>query len=119
MPEELNVDRADPRAAARKFDAALAAIRKVDLEMPAQYIAGLLYVWAHPGTTQVAIAEHLNMSDAAVSRMTARFSERQTVGKKGLNLVVNEVNPTNQRERQLYLTPRGTRLVQEILTSIG
>lgn len=106
MPQTL------PTAA--RLLAALEEVRKVDPEMPVQYLAALLLVYQNPGMSHRDLVSVLRFTSSAAARFAARMSERQSFSVPGLNLIVNETDPYDRRGRQMYLTPRGVRLMKAV-----
>jgi DNA-binding MarR family transcriptional regulator len=94
---------------------ALQVVRKIDPDMPTQTFAALLFIAINPGCSQLQMLKALKLSTSTATRISARLGEWERYGKAGLRLVTQEQNPQDRRERQLYLTPAGTRLVQEVV----
>jgi DNA-binding MarR family transcriptional regulator len=71
------------------------------------------------GITQRALYEELSASDSAASRILAVLSDIGDRKTAGLDLVSMRVNPNDRRERLLYLTPKGRRLIDDIAADLG
>lgn len=90
-------------------------LRELDSEMPAQLVATLLYVASHDNCHKQALEEDLNFSTASGSRNTDWLSHKHRIrGRKGLDLIKKEADPSNGRRLQLSLTAKGHDLVDRI-----
>lgn len=90
-------------------------LRELDSEMPAQLVATLLYVASHDNCHKQALEEDLNFSTASGSRNTDWLSHKHRIrGRKGLDLIKKESDPSNGRRLQLSLTAKGHALVDRI-----
>jgi len=94
--------------------AAFERLRLLDREVPAQVVAVFLYVASHDKCHKQAIEEDLGMTTASASRNTDWLSDTHRLNKKGLGLIIKEVDPTNKRRQQLRLSAKGKRLIQQI-----
>ena len=71
-----------------------------------------------PGISQKELYEVLGASDSAASRILAvlsDFGDRKTAG---LDLVRMTTNPTDRRVKLLYLTQKGHRVMEDIVSDI-
>ncbi len=97
----------------------LGRLRDLHLDMSINQAMTLFHVAQYPGITQRALYEALGVSDSVASRALAVLSEFGTRNTAGLDLVVMQTNENDRRERLLYLTPKGKRLIDDILKDLG
>lgn len=71
----------------------------------------LKIVRQHPQATQISIAQQLGQTEASISRQVKLLEQR--------GMLSIFVNPANRRERHSRLTPKGERLVQEVMRVLG
>jgi len=98
--------------------------RVYDKDIPTQLVSTFLYIAAHENCHKQALedpVDGLGLSTAAASRNTDalakvhRLERLGTSRKKGLNLIIKEVdNSVNPRRVQLKLTREGSTLVKNI-----
>ena len=65
------------------------------------------FVGANPGSRQKEICTALNRQAATVSNMIKRLEEK--------NLIIRRTDPNNSREKQVFLLPEGTAMINDIL----
>ena len=71
-------------------------------------------VAAVPGINQKRLYEELGATGSAASRILALLSDIGDRNTAGLDLVKSTMGGADSRERLLYLTPKGMRLLEEI-----
>ena len=94
--------------------AAIAVLRGVDAEMPAQQIAVFLEVARAPGITMKSLRETLGISQSSTSRNVSALGQVHRKGAPGRGLIVADVDPMERRRKVLRLTAAG-RIVAEAL----
>ena len=89
-------------------------LRLLDREVPAQVVATFFYVATHDNCHKQALEEDLDMTPASASRNTDWLSKHHRLNKPGLDLIVKQKDPTNQRRITLSLTPKGRMLWKQL-----
>jgi DNA-binding MarR family transcriptional regulator len=80
----------------------------------------MFHVAANPGITQRDCARDMQQHSASVvSRAMALLSEIGLRGQDGLDLIKWEIDPTDRRQRKMWLSPKGERLVGDIARDLG
>lgn len=87
---------------------------KFDPEMPLQLQLTFLYIASHDGCHKQALEEELGYSNAAGSRNTDYLALQHRYGKKGMNLISKDRDPSNRRRYSLTLTKQGNALVKSL-----
>ena len=91
-------------------------LREKHEDMTALQVMCLMRVAAKPGIGQRELQIELETgSNSTASRILGMLSQHGTRGAEGLNLVDMKTNPLDRRERRLYLSPKGKRLMVEIM----
>ena len=99
---------------------AIDAVRKVDPEMPVQTLLALLWIHENQGGRMTDLRDHLAVSPSAAVRIVARLSGNEEARRiYPYQCVTVETDPTDARQRQLYLLPKGVEWVKSILKSIS
>ena len=118
MLETPNVQRNEPPTLKVKLNQLLSCLevfRQVDQEMPSQRIVLFLLVASRPGMRMSDVAKKLGLSSSAVSRNLSELSKWGIgINKPGVDLLYAEENPQDRREKMIYLTPKGERLVETL-----
>ena len=91
------------------------AVRSVDPEFAIQQLACLMYIAANEGCMVQDMADGLDMTQSSASRNVFALSKVHRLGKEGYNLVVSEADPAERRRKLLYLTPKGKKVVKNLL----
>ena len=97
--------------------------KKLSPHMTTLQMQLLLTVALHPGEGTLAYARRLNVSAAVMSHLISRLGERgrprqnETVT-PGLRLLVQKPSPTDRRATEVYLTPKGVRLVRQLVEEV-
>jgi DNA-binding MarR family transcriptional regulator len=101
------------------LSAALGRLRDRHADMTLLQAQCLFHVASNPGVTQVALCRALDASDGTTSRTIAILSDiGGRNGSPGLDLVKLDNNPHDRREKYLSLTPRGKRLMDDLITDL-
>lgn len=93
----------------------LGRLRDVHGDISANQAMALLFIAANPGVTLREVHERLGLVGSAASRVLAVLSDFGSRSVAGLGLVRVDVNPDDRRERLLSLTPKGHRLVEDMV----
>jgi len=80
------------------------------LVTPVQY-AILVTLNVHPGIDQVSLAGLVAMDTSTAASVAIRLEEK--------GLLTRNLDPRNRRQRKLYLTERGSKLLEEVVGGIG
>lgn len=89
-------------------------LRKLDAELPTQHAAALLVIARDEGITQQRAAEVLGTSKSGIQRAFDRLSDKGSLGKEGLGLIVVEAGAEDARQRCAFLTAKGRRFVNTL-----
>lgn len=96
--------------------------RKMDSDLPPQYIETFLLVALHEPITQTDLAARIGVSQSSTSRAVGVLgSYGRRVGDKqypGLQLVMSMEDPTERRRKIVRLAPRGHALAKELAEEI-
>lgn len=102
----------DPEA--EKLRKAIDVLRLFDRQVPAQVISTFFYIAAHSGCRNRQLAAALGYSTSSASRCTDWLSDYHRLGKPGMGLIVKKKDNLDQRDRLLYLTPKGEQVINQI-----
>lgn len=94
-------------------------LRIIDNDMPIQTAATFLIIAQHEGLSAVEIKERLGMASSTASRNIAALSERHRLGKPGYGLVLQREDPLDRRRKTHHLTPKGRRLLGQLIGAVG
>lgn len=89
-------------------------LRLFDRQVPAQVISTFFYIASHDGCTGNDASKALNMTSSSVSRCTDWLSDYHRLGKPGMGLIVKKTDNLDLHTRQLFLTPKGRSVVDQI-----
>jgi len=102
--------------------AGLDSIRAIDPDMPLQHLLVLLLVARdeaqEDGLTMTQLAERAGLTLSSASRAVRQLSKTNRQQAAGLDLVVDQVNWLNRREKHLKLTHRGRTVVNQYLAAV-
>lgn len=98
---------------------ALGRLRDRHADMTLQQAMTFFLVAQNPGITQRAIYETLGTNDSVASRTVAILSDVGSRNTPGLDLIEVKINPQDRRERILRLTPKGKRLMDDIVADFS
>lgn len=108
----------NPNALAGRLVKALSRLRERHSDMTVLQAMSLFFIAANPGITQRRLYQSLGTSDSVASRTIAVLTDIGTAHTAALNLVTMKLNPEDRRERLLYLSARGERLVDDIAADL-
>ena len=97
---------------------ALGRLRDRHSDMTLQQAMSFFLVAEKPGITQRELYEALGTNDSVASRTVAILSDVGSRNTPGLDLVEMRINPEDRRERILRLTPKGRRLMDDIVNDL-
>lgn len=90
------------------------SIRDIDPEMPAQTLAGLLFIARKPGCSVQDMQEYLQVGSGTGTRIACRLGEWERYEVPGLKLVRAERDPKDRRKVMLWLTAQGQKAVKKL-----
>jgi DNA-binding MarR family transcriptional regulator len=93
---------------------AIDVLRLFDRQVPAQVISTFFYIASHDGCNGNDVSKALNMTSSSISRCTDWLSDYHRLGKPGMGLIVKKTDNLDLRTRQLFLTPKGRSVVDQI-----
>ena len=103
---------------ASSFARALTRLRDIHQDMTVAQVVCLLLVADRPGITQRDLHKLLDTTDSAASRIIALLSDVGSRGTPGMELVLMRENPNDRRERHIFLTAKGRRILEDIATDL-
>lgn len=98
-----------------RLGSSLSAFRNFDPEMPMQTAMALVYIAQHPGCRISEIGASLGVSSSTASRNVSYLSASRGKGLKGHGLVRARQDDFDRRIRLVELTPRGRKLVDDVI----
>jgi DNA-binding MarR family transcriptional regulator len=99
-----------------RLSTALSTVRVLDDSMPVQTLAVLIEVAKTPTISVSELASKVGIAQSSASRNVAALSDWHWLKKPGLGLVVTDLDPMDQRKKFVRLTPKGQKLVDNIVT---
>ncbi|HEY8614175.1 MAG TPA: hypothetical protein VIL69_23180 [Roseomonas sp.] len=113
-----------PDDEARKLGRGIAfieAFRSVEPSMSANYAVAFMAVALRPGLGVTAYAKQLGLTRPGASRVLGEIGQRTRAikGGAGLGLVDSVPNAEDRRNVEFFLTPKGKRLLGQVLAHIG
>lgn len=107
----------------RRLLAAIEMLRVLDDTMPVQMLAVLLQVALAEDSGEpmslTQLAEALHMGQSSVSRNVATLSEWSWQKKPGLSLVETRIDLMELRRKNVGLTPKGRKLIEQLSNILG
>lgn len=97
--------------------AAMDAVQEDDEDLPVQQLRIFFAIGLRPGISSADLLKITGTSQASISRNVAALSEWHRLGKAGLNLVEAVSDPAERRRKIHFLTPRGQRRLEKVLTA--
>jgi len=97
---------------------AMETLRSVHQDMTLNQVLVLLTVAANEGITQKQVVDLMGLTDGSVARIVAILSKYGNRGTGPFNLIDMRIDDADRRQRALFLTPEGRRLVNSIVRSI-
>jgi DNA-binding MarR family transcriptional regulator len=103
------------RPSTKKLSLILSVVRDIDDTMPVQELACFLEVASRDGEMGIMeLSGILNISTSSASRNISALSEWHYRKKQGLGLVQTVVDPMELRKKNVILTAKGKRLIEQI-----
>ena len=98
----------------RKLESFLSQVMVIDDAMPIQQLAVFLAIARREGLSIAELAKALGLGRSSASRNVAALGDLHWQKKPGLYLVEDRIDPMELRKKQIYLTPKGRRLLEQI-----
>jgi DNA-binding MarR family transcriptional regulator len=98
----------------RRLESFLSQIRVLDDAMPVQQLACFLAIAHREGQSIVELSRSLGLAQSSASRNVSSLSDWDWEKRPGLDLVETKVDPLELRKKQVVLTSKGRRLVEQI-----
>jgi len=92
-----------------------AVLRGVDKEFPVQYAMCLVEIARDEGMSLTELSQRTNLALSTVSRIVGALSAFRQSGQP-YELVEVKVSTKERRRKELYLTPKGASVVDDLLT---
>jgi len=97
--------------------------KKMSPYMTANQMEFVLTVALYPGEGTVSHANRLKIDKPSASHIISRLGSRgrrytKDVKVEGLNLLIQMPSPTDARRTEVYLTPKGAKLVRDLLDAL-
>ena len=96
----------------------LAAVRKIDRDLPVPHLMALLFIAENPGCSINELLDYLTVTSSTGTRITTRLGPG-SIKRSGLNLINVEIDEHDRRLRTLTTTRRGTELVESMNRIMG
>jgi DNA-binding MarR family transcriptional regulator len=87
------------------------AFRAIDQDMPIGQVVFFLHASREEGSSLRDVAQMANCKMATASRYLSTLSVRSRKADDGLDLLYYEENPMDRRQRLIYLTDKGCKLL--------
>lgn len=97
-----------------KLSKGLERLHELHSDMTIQQAMAMLWIASNEGVTQREATGSLGFTESSTSRILALLSEYGSRTITGLGLIRSEINPEDRRERFIFLTSKGRRLVEDI-----
>lgn len=104
--------------AIRKLRQVINIVRLVDDAMPIQTLSVLLDIARHPKTSVNEISTRTGLAQSSASRNVAALSDRHWLKRPGLGMVELVLNPEDIRRKDINLTAKGERFIQQIVSQM-
>lgn len=95
------------------FLALLKELQGIDPEFPLQYAVCLGEIACEEGMSLTALSMRTGMALSTVSRIVGALSQKRQRG-SAYGLVRVEISATERRRKELYLTPDGRKIIENI-----
>lgn len=102
-------------AGLKKFMRTLAHFKKLDQAFPQSYMEALLHIALKPGLGTSDYAERLETSKSNASRILGIIGERPRRSDEHHDLIEQEDDPSDARKTHYYLTPKGFKVLKQVL----
>lgn len=106
----------DPKKSAIFLDV-LHQLKKIDPEFPIQYAICLTEIANHSGCSLTDLSEKTGLALSTVSRIVGALSNYRQKGDP-YGLIEMKISETERRKKELYLTPKGRKTLENILSVI-
>ncbi|TCV62284.1 MarR family winged helix-turn-helix transcriptional regulator [Neorhizobium sp. S3-V5DH] len=103
----------------RRFITAIEQFRELDPNIQATSIVVFMAAASRPGATARELSQTSGITEYTLSRTLAALSETHRNGQPGLDLLTRKENPTDARNKQIYLKEKGVALYKRILALTG
>lgn len=114
MPNRDGLSKTDAEALA-KMMGALEPFRTIRPTMPLQYVYSFLLVALDEGLGVNEYAKKAGVSPSVMSRHLLDIGERSRYMEEGFGLVTYRQNPMELRKHEVFLTPKGRALANNII----
>ncbi len=96
------------------FLALLRELQNIDTEFPLQYAICLAEISQNEGLSVTQLSEKTGMALSTVSRIVGALSKYRQMGTP-YELVDLVPSPTSRRTKEIYLTPKGKKIINKIV----
>ncbi len=93
-------------------------VRDQDSDMSISQATVFFWVCLNEGRTQADLRQSLGMPSSTASRSLAALSKMHRLGKEGLDLIEWVECATDRRQKELYLTRKGTALRNRLVSLV-
>jgi DNA-binding MarR family transcriptional regulator len=90
------------------------AFRSIDQDMPIGQVAFFLHASREEGSSLRDVAQMANCKMATASRYLSTLSVRGRKTDNGLDLLFYEENPVDRRQKLIYLSDKGKKLLETL-----
>lgn len=94
-------------------------LRDIDPEMPMQTFRSFLEIALRPGCAVGDIGEALSIASSTASRNVSSLAAWKKYKVAGHLLVETFENPERRQQKNIYLTPKGQKLVADLAKALG
>jgi DNA-binding MarR family transcriptional regulator len=101
------------------FNALRWARENLERDMAVSTLQGLMFAADHTGCTTGELWSALGVTSGTGTRVVSRLSDWEGYEIPGLGLLTSEPDARDRRIRRLYLTPKGQRVVKELIKIIS
>ena len=102
----------------RRLSRVNGAFRSVSTSMPCSYVAAYLAVALKPGLGVTDYGNAIGIVQPIMSRILLEIGQKSRNGGEGLGLLDSRRDPTDFRQHQVFLTPKGKMLLNQILNNM-
>ncbi len=94
-------------------------VRDLDATLPVQDLHGFLYITNNPGCRVTDLQNNLGVSSASATRIVHRLGHFESKGRVGLGLITVETDKEDRRQRCLWLSTKGQKLVKRMESAMN
>lgn len=109
----------DERRVLRKVHKLIKRFRDEDTRIPSSYMEAFTAVAAEPGKGPTGYAEDMATIQPIASRILLEIGPKARQRPSALELVDRQQKPDNWREQEYFLTPKGRKLMKDIIRIMG